>query len=351
MLKLTHRLGAALVLAAVAAGASALGPGAPAPALDVKTWYKGTPVKEFSEKGTYVVEFWATWCGPCRTTIPHLTKLAKANPDVKFIGVSIWEDDDGSNVKNFVTEMGDQMDYIVGYSGNQTGMAESWMKAAGQNGIPSAFIVKDRKIQWIGHPMAMDKPLEQVKAGTFDVAAFKAEFDKEQAEEKRQMEIRRKLADIRKQYNDGKVAEAKAALDTWEKENPQMKALSNDLRLNWLVKEDPKAFEERAEKAFGSKNMNEMMPFLMIAINQSQPNGNRDLGNRIVEMAFKGTEEKDPLVLYYGANFYMRTKDFAKATSALEKAQAALPNSQMKDNKQFKDVLDKMLTEARAGGK
>ena len=49
-------------------------------------------------------------------------------------------------------------------------MAKNWMTAAGQEGIPTAFIVnKEGKIAWIGHPMEMDKPLEKIVAGTWDL--------------------------------------------------------------------------------------------------------------------------------------------------------------------------------------
>src|SRR5688500_13275034 len=58
-------------------------------------------------------------------------------------------------------------------------MAQTWMKAAGRNGIPCSFIIdREGKIAWIGHPMQMDRPLEQVVAGTFDAekeAALEAE--------------------------------------------------------------------------------------------------------------------------------------------------------------------------------
>ena len=47
-------------------------------------------------------------------------------------------------------------------------MAKTWMMAAGQNGIPCAFVVgKDGKIAWIGHPMAgLDKAVKQALAAS-----------------------------------------------------------------------------------------------------------------------------------------------------------------------------------------
>lgn len=42
-----------------------------------------------------VVDFWAPWCGPCRTVAPEIDKLAaKANGSVKFVKVNIDEERD-----------------------------------------------------------------------------------------------------------------------------------------------------------------------------------------------------------------------------------------------------------------
>ena len=71
--------------------AQTLGIGSPAPKIEVKEFVKGEPVKSFEQGKIYVVEFWATWCPPCRTSIPHLTEMQKKYKDVVFIGVSVFE--------------------------------------------------------------------------------------------------------------------------------------------------------------------------------------------------------------------------------------------------------------------
>src|SRR6266852_6743020 len=113
--------------------ADELSVGDPAPAITVKEFVKGTPVSSLEKGKRYVVEFWATWCGPCRVSIPHLTELQKKHPEFTFIGVSVWEQDQ-KGVKPFVQQMGDKMDYTVamdevpeGANGNEGKMAKAWM--------------------------------------------------------------------------------------------------------------------------------------------------------------------------------------------------------------------------------
>jgi thiol-disulfide isomerase/thioredoxin len=145
---------------AITASAATLNVGSAAPEIKVAKWIKGDAVEKFDPAKLYVVEFWATWCPPCRTSIPHLTEMAKKyQGKVQVIGVSVWEREKDSaarltKVSGFVKDMGAKMEYTVALDNDQAFMAKEWMQAAGRNGIPSAFIVKDGKIAWVGHPMS-----------------------------------------------------------------------------------------------------------------------------------------------------------------------------------------------------
>lgn len=175
-------LGSYLVLLNACLAASGhLDIGDPAPALHPAEWIKGDPLTVFETNHVYVVEFWATWCGPCKANIPHLTELAKKYGDqVAITGISIWESNDPTDtnylrkVENFVQSEGEKMAYRVAVDGPQGDIANAWMKAAGENGIPASFIIgKDGRVAWIGYPAKMDEVLQQVLDDKFDVAAAK----------------------------------------------------------------------------------------------------------------------------------------------------------------------------------
>ncbi len=153
-----------------------------APELDVAKFVKGEPVSLAKGRGSvYVVEFWATWCGPCRTSIPHLTELQKKfkNKGVTIVGIS---DETEDKVMPFVKDMAGKMDYVVAVDKNRATYGK-YMAAFEQNGIPTAFVVDQAgKIVWFGHPMGdLEQVLDKVVQGKFDVVAYKVE--QEQAQE------------------------------------------------------------------------------------------------------------------------------------------------------------------------
>jgi len=135
---------------------------APAGKLAIAHWVKGEEVD--LSKGVNVVEFWATWCPPCRTSIPHLTALQKRFKDqgVNIIGVS---DEPLRTVEPFVKRMGDKMDYVVAID-DANSTSNEYMRRYGVNGIPHAFVVKDGTVVWHGHPMSgLDKAIDNALRG------------------------------------------------------------------------------------------------------------------------------------------------------------------------------------------
>lgn len=198
----------------------ALGIGSKAPALDIEHWIQDgngffKPVTKLQKDKVYVVEFWATWCPPCVASMPHLAQLQNKyrGQDVQVISVT---DEPLELVNKFLPgdhpeEKKPMTEITSAYcltSDPDGSTSASYMEAAEQNGIPCAFLVgKTGEIEWIGHPMEMDEPLEQVVAGDWDREAFKKRMVEEQ-------KLQATVQKVMELYSGGKLKEAIKAIDT-----------------------------------------------------------------------------------------------------------------------------------------
>ena len=165
---------AVAVAAAAAAQDQTLKVGSTAPVLNID-WVNDkievpSEVRVDRVNLTYVVEFWATWCGPCMRSIPHLNELHQKyrRNGLTIIGIS---DEPMSTVRPFVTKKGSAMSYMVAVD-DEKKTNTAWMQAAKQEGIPCAFIVRDGTIQWIGNPLdpAFDEAVVGVLRGRYNPA-------------------------------------------------------------------------------------------------------------------------------------------------------------------------------------
>jgi thiol-disulfide isomerase/thioredoxin len=148
-----------------------------APPLVVSDWIQGEPVASFEPGTVYVVAFWASWSPSSRRWLPELAELQKNHTDVVFVGIDLWEENRAAGAR-FVRESkpmpGCQVALDSVPSGGSPGdgiMARTWMKAAGQSGVPTFFVVgKDGRVAWIGLPplSGLSAILEAISRGTFD---------------------------------------------------------------------------------------------------------------------------------------------------------------------------------------
>lgn len=156
-----------------------------APQLTFSKLVKGSSTVLSDEKIT-ILEFWATWCVPCIAAMPHLSELAeKYTDEANVIAVNVMErtgDQPYSvvapKVTEFVEKMSEKMRFTVVVDDDEKNMEKKWLRAAGINGIPATIVVKDKKIYWIGHPMFLDKVLEQIKDGSYELMEQKKEYEK-----------------------------------------------------------------------------------------------------------------------------------------------------------------------------
>jgi thiol-disulfide isomerase/thioredoxin len=118
----------------------------PAPAFVLKD-VNGNTVSSDSLKGKVVIlDFWATWCGPCKRSFPAMQMAVnkyKDNPNVKFLFIHTWEKGEGdatAAAKKYVDDNKYSFQVLMDLKDPETG-SNNVVERFGISGIPTKFIL------------------------------------------------------------------------------------------------------------------------------------------------------------------------------------------------------------------
>jgi thiol-disulfide isomerase/thioredoxin len=320
--------------------------GDPAPALSVDKWVKGDEITGFEKGRVYVVEFWATWCGPCIRSMPHLSEIQKEYKDKGLTVVGMTSEDSRGNtldaVKKMVEAKGDKMGYTVAWDkGRETNKA--YMQAAGQGGIPCSFVVDQKgNIAYIGHPMTLDFVLGTVLDGKWD---YKTGPDDAQAAYKKVADQKRAI--MRKVEDDPKGA--LEAMNEFDAKNPRFAFAPQEKFALQLEAGDAGANETGAKLVDAMIADKDAQGLNEFAWNLVDPDGTvknppLEAALKAAEAATRLTNEKDGAILDTLARVYWLKGDKGKAIEIQKKAVEHA-------TEQFKDELEQRLHEYEAEGR
>jgi thiol-disulfide isomerase/thioredoxin len=107
-----------------------------APPFEITT-LDGTRISLDSLAGKVVlIDFWATWCGPCREALPHIRDVARKFQGQPFVVLSVSMDNDDAKWRDFVDKNG--MTWLQYRDGRFTGPLATRFAV---NAIPATFSI------------------------------------------------------------------------------------------------------------------------------------------------------------------------------------------------------------------
>ncbi len=103
---------------------------------------KSLKLSDYKGKGV-IINFWATWCPPCRAEIPDMVELQKEyeSKGFSFIGIAVGDEEE--KVKAFVVAQ--KMNYPVAMGTRELAMSYGKFTEEGMiRGIPTSFIINGK---------------------------------------------------------------------------------------------------------------------------------------------------------------------------------------------------------------
>ncbi|HMN40871.1 MAG TPA: redoxin family protein [Phycisphaerales bacterium] len=326
-----------------------------APELQIEKWVKGEPVTGFEKGKVYVVEFWATWCAPCKASMPHLTELQQQYKDkgLTIIGVASpgWRNTQ-TEVEDFVKDGTIPMGYTVAWDKAvatdekdkndkpvMLGATDSaYMKAARQSGIPRSFVVDGKgNLAWVGHPMELDYVLDDIVAGTWDYKESPAKIQQMKNEASR-------LLDDAETDPKGALAAMTEFEAKYPKMAPRLATTKYELQLSQgMYAEAYKTGATVVDQAVAHKDALSLNRLAWGIVDPEgsvkDKQGGLDLAMRAATKAVEITKEKDAAILDTLARCYWLKGNKVKAIDLQKRAISNLTKDEEEMRGQLQDTL------------
>ena len=216
--------------------------GDPPPPVAVAKWIR-PPERPPRKDKIRIVTFFSSWSAPCRQALPVLQRVAQKYKNAVIEAISVYEKASGPKdtsyfrtVEAFVKQMGSTMPYAVGIDGPSGAVANAWLEASGERGVPTSFIIgRNGKIVWIGHTMMLDTVMEEILTGRFDFKRYAEQRAAQLAEEEKEYRLLKRFNEL---STSGHYREAVQELDRIARQHPEYGRRMVLVRFNLLLKCD-----------------------------------------------------------------------------------------------------------------
>ncbi len=112
-------------------------------------WSTGERPTAWAKDEVYVLEFWATWCGPCRKAMPHMEAIWQAGKaeGIHVIGINTGEQRTLTQVMDVIAKQPTPPTYPIALD-REEGLSQKM----GVKGIPHTSVLVNGQEVWKGHP-------------------------------------------------------------------------------------------------------------------------------------------------------------------------------------------------------